>query len=256
MTKKVTTDRLVPAASRTVAILRLLGKSHTPLSLKEISSELDILPSTCLHILRVLVAESLVSLDPGPKRYQLGIGVLSLARNAIAKDPMISFLRSEVEALSLRFGLTAVATQIVDTRCISVAVSIPPNVFAISPDVGSRYPISMSVTGRCYAAFGNADPNKLYKDLVKRSWAKTPEMNSWMAEVDYAVKNGYAIDRENYILGVTIVGAPVFDSAGELTHVIALVAITQAAEKIGVDKLGRALVESAASAHSQSQASK
>lgn len=251
MSSPVNNNRLVPAATRTVAILRLLGKSHSPLSLKEISSELDIIPSTCLHILRVLVAESLVTLDASSKRYQLGIGVLSLARSAIAKDAMIGFIRGEVETLSARFGLTAVATRIIDSRCISVAVSIPPNVFAISPDVGARYPVSMSVTGRCYAAFGNVDRNKVYKDLVKRKWAKVPEFEEWSAEVDDTIRNGYAVDRENYILGVTLVGAPIFDSAGDMTHVLALVAISQAADQVGIDTIGRALVKSASNAHAE-----
>ena len=45
----------VPAVSRALAILRLLGKSETPMGVQEIARALELIPSTALHILRVLV---------------------------------------------------------------------------------------------------------------------------------------------------------------------------------------------------------
>ncbi|RYF82465.1 MAG: IclR family transcriptional regulator, partial [Comamonadaceae bacterium] len=47
--------RPVPAVSRALAILRLLGQHKEALTLKAISQELGMVTSTCLHILRVLV---------------------------------------------------------------------------------------------------------------------------------------------------------------------------------------------------------
>ena len=49
--------RPVPAVSRSIAILRLLGQVGQPLGVKAIADELALVPSTCLHILRVLVGE-------------------------------------------------------------------------------------------------------------------------------------------------------------------------------------------------------
>ena len=64
--------RQVPAVTRAVAILRLLGRSDEPLGVHAIARALALIPSTCLHILRVLVAEGLVAFDPGTKRYRVG----------------------------------------------------------------------------------------------------------------------------------------------------------------------------------------
>ena len=52
--------RAVPAVSRAIAILRLLGRTRAPMSGKAIAEALGLVPSTALHILRVLVAEELV----------------------------------------------------------------------------------------------------------------------------------------------------------------------------------------------------
>src|SRR6202045_1424231 len=70
-----------PAISRAAAVLRLLGKSDAPLGVHSIARELGLVPSTCLHVLRALVAEEFVSLDPDTKRYSLEAGVLTLARH-------------------------------------------------------------------------------------------------------------------------------------------------------------------------------
>ena len=53
-----------PAISRAAAVLRLLGKSDAPLGVQTIARELGLVPSTCLYVLRALVAEEFVSFDP------------------------------------------------------------------------------------------------------------------------------------------------------------------------------------------------
>ncbi|HEX9558762.1 MAG TPA: helix-turn-helix domain-containing protein, partial [Reyranella sp.] len=52
--------RPVPAVTRAVAILRLLGRNRAPMGVKSIAQALDLVPSTSLHILRALVVEQLV----------------------------------------------------------------------------------------------------------------------------------------------------------------------------------------------------
>ena len=79
--------RPVPAVARSIAILRLLGRTRQPMNVKSISDELQLVPSTCLHILRALAAERLVSVDPASKRYKLGAGILALARASWKPTP-------------------------------------------------------------------------------------------------------------------------------------------------------------------------
>jgi DNA-binding IclR family transcriptional regulator len=240
--EKKSAARIVPAASRTIAILRLLSRAPQPLSLREISSELGLIPSTCLHILRVLVEETLVSLDPSTKRYKLGFGVLSLARSVLARDMLIDFFRMEMETLANRFGVSTVATKLEGGRALTIAASVPQNVFAINTEVGMRFPVYMSGTGRLVAAFGDIDSSKMVKMLDKGQWARKPTPKAWLAEVEECKRRGYAVDREAYIAGVTVVAAPVFDSEGTLTHSLGAVSTTHTVERIGVDVLGKALI--------------
>ena len=57
-----------PAISRAAAVLRLLGRNDASLGVQTIARELGLVPSTCLYVLRALVAEELVAFDPDTKR--------------------------------------------------------------------------------------------------------------------------------------------------------------------------------------------
>src|SRR3546814_5449399 len=75
-----------PAISRAASLLRRLGKSNVPLSLQSIARELGLVPSTCLYVLRALVAEEFVAFDADTKRYSLEAGVLTLARDWLRRS--------------------------------------------------------------------------------------------------------------------------------------------------------------------------
>jgi len=246
--KEKSADKLVPAATRTIAILRLLAKSNEPLSLREISSELELVPSTCLHILRVLVDESMVMLDRSTKRYQIGLGVLSLARGVMSRDTTINFFRKEMELLANRLGVSTVTTRIEHGRAITVATSFPPGVFSINTEFGSRYPSYVGATGRCLAAFGH-NAREIFKQMSKGSWYSIPDQQTWLQEVSDCARLGYSVDRGYLNAGVTVVAAPVVTADGDVTHTLGAIAITETAEKIGIDSMGKALVEVARRAY-------
>ena len=89
--------RPVPAVSRSIAILRFLGNAKQGLGVKAIADELGLVPSTCLHILRVLVSEELVSVDPATKRYLLGSGMISLARSVLESSGFAQLVQPALE---------------------------------------------------------------------------------------------------------------------------------------------------------------
>src|ERR1700749_3054920 len=78
-----------PAISRAAAVLRMLGRSEAPLGVQAIARELGLVPSTCLYVLRALVAEELVAFEADTKRYSLDAGVLSLAQHWLRRDRFI-----------------------------------------------------------------------------------------------------------------------------------------------------------------------
>jgi DNA-binding IclR family transcriptional regulator len=89
--------RAVPAVTRAAATLRVLAQSDWPLRLPAIAKELDLVPSTCSHILRALAAEELGGFDEETKTWWLGAGLLSLSRKLLRGSGFATVVKDLLE---------------------------------------------------------------------------------------------------------------------------------------------------------------
>jgi DNA-binding IclR family transcriptional regulator len=218
--------RAVPAVTRAIAILRLLGRNRTPLGVKAIAQALDLVPSTCLHILRALVLEQLLKVDPATKRYSLGTGMLPLARAVLENSGFANLVQPELDRLSARYGVTAIGLEIVGLEhMIVVALSRAMAPVRLHVDVGSRFPALISATGRCVAAFGQHAWDEVEKRFRALRWHNAPNYEAWRKDIESVRRKGYSIDRGNYISGVVIVGVPVPTTQRIISHSIAAVGL-------------------------------
>lgn len=238
--------RAVPAVTRSLAILRLLARSREPMGVNAIARELAIVPSTGLHILRALVAEGLVAVDPATKRYVLDAGMLTLARSALRQDGFARLAQPELDALAARFSVTAIGVRVIGLKhMIVVAISKSEATFRLQVDVGSRFPALISATGRCLAAFGNHAASDVERAFKALRWDAAPNYRAWQAEVAQTKRAGFGIDKGNYIRGVTIVAAPVLGIEGWMTHAIVAVALSDQLPAAGAARIGTAFMASA-----------
>lgn len=193
-----------PAISRAAAVMRLLGKSDTPLGVQSIARELGLVPSTCLHVLRALVAEEFVSFDSDTKRYSLEAGVLTLARHWLRRNQFTDLAQSHLDRMAQTFGVTMLGVHIVGIdHIIVVAISQSGQNFQLSTQIGSRFPALISATGRCIAAFGDHSEAKLEAKFKTLRWDEPPSFEQWQAQVAQTRAQGFAVDESNYISGVT-----------------------------------------------------
>lgn len=231
-----------PAISRAAAVLRLLGKSDTPLGVQSIARELGLVPSTCLHVLRALVAEEFVSFDPDTKRYSLEAGVLTLARHWLRRNQFTDLAQPALDRIGQNFGVTMLGVHIVGLdHIIVVAVSQSDHNFQLSTQIGSRFPALISATGRCIAAFGEHSEAKLEAKFKTLRWDEPPTFDEWKAQVSQTRAQGFAVDAGNYISGVTVVAAPVWKARGKLSHALVAIGIGSALKRAGLPALQEAL---------------
>jgi DNA-binding IclR family transcriptional regulator len=221
------TIRAVPAVTRAAAILRLLGRNRAPMGVKAIAQALELVPSTALHILRALVVEELVRVDPLTKQYGLGAGLLVLARTALAGNDFPTLVQPHLDELSKRYGVTAIGLELPNLQhMIVVALSRAQTPVRLHVDVGSRFPALISATGRCVAAFTDQPRAEIEKRFRALRWHNAPSYEAWCREVETVHRQGFSIDRNDYIAGVTIVAVPVPTALGPISRSLASVGIT------------------------------
>ena len=239
-------DSKAPAISRAAAVLRLLGKSDAPLSLQGIASELGLVPSTCLYVLRALVAEELVAFDADTKRYSLDAGVLTLARQWLRRNKFTDLAQPVIDRIAAAFNVTMLGVQIVGLdHIIAVAVSQAGGNFQLTTQVGSRFPALISATGRCIAAFGGYPDTQIEARFQTLRWDNPPTFEVWRAQVAATRAQGFAVDDGDYIAGVTVVAAPVWKARGKPSHALVAIGIGEAVKRGGLDDLGGALMAGA-----------
>ena len=213
-----------PAISRAAAALRLMGRSDIPIGVHTIARELGMVPSTCLHVLRALVAEHLVGFDPDTKRYSLDAGVLTLARQWLRRNRFSDLAQPAIDRIGRDHAVTALGVRIVGIdHMIVVALSQSGPNFQLSTQIGSRFPALISATGRCVAAFGGHPEQEIEARFATLRWDDPPTLDVWKSQVEQTRLKGFALDEGNYISGVTVIAAPVWESGARLDH--ALVAI-------------------------------
>lgn len=236
-------DSKAPAIARAAAILRLLGKSDVPLGVNAIARELGLVPSTCLYVLRALAEEELVAFDADTKRYALDAGVLTLARGWLRRDRFVDVAQPVLDRLARERGLTMLGVRIGGLDHITVvAVAEGGANFRLSAQVGSRFPALISATGRCIAAFGGYPEAQIRARFDTLRWENAPAYPNWLAQVADTRAQGYAIDDGNYIAGVTVLGAPVWDESGKPGHALVAIGLGNAVKR---DEVAGALVAGA-----------
>lgn len=237
--------RRVPAVSRAVAILRLLGKSEAPLGVHSIANALDLVPSTCLHILRVLVDEELVSFDLATKRYALAGGILSIARGVLRRRSLNDVAQPLLDDLARRWGATAVCVEALGLEhIVVVAISRIEQALRVRVELGSRFPALISATGRCIAAFGGHAPDDVNRHFRALRWDNPPSVKTWREEVEATRGAGYAVDDGRYISGVAIVAAPA-PSPGGVKNVLVIIGVGEQLRRAGYAAVGESLRASA-----------
>ncbi|MFT4240839.1 MAG: IclR family transcriptional regulator [Acidovorax sp.] len=237
--------RPVPAVSRSIAILRLLGQVGQPLGVKAISDELALVPSTCLHILRVLVAEELVTWDPATKRYALGNGMISLARSVLDRSGFPQLIQPVLDRLAGRFGVTAMGVEVTKGAVVVLALSHSNQPFRVHTDVGSRFDTLVSATGRLVAAHSGESWTDLRKKFSKIKWDKAPRFDAWKKEVEQARLQGFSVDRDHFMAGLTVVAVPVFASSGRLAYTVVVVGLSSQLTSVATDLLAQEMMREA-----------
>ncbi|MBB5216506.1 IclR family transcriptional regulator [Parapusillimonas granuli] len=239
--------RPVPAVTRAVAILRLLGRTKEPMNVKSISDELGLVPSTCLHILRALTAEKLLSFDPASKRYRLGAGMLALARGVLETNHFAQLAQPILDDLARRWSVTAIGVEVVDlSQMVVTALSRSKLPFRLHVDVGSRFPGLISATGRLVAAFSQHSLKEIQAQFASLRWQQPLSFEDWWREVEASRAQGYSFDQGNYIAGITLIAVPVLDAQAHITHTIVVASIVNQLSEAETQDLIRELKTHAA----------
>lgn len=205
------------------------------------------MPSTCLHILRVLVSEDLVQVDAATKRYALSGGMIALARSVLGGSSFSQLMQPALDRIASRFSATAMGVEITARQgAVVLALSKSNQPFRLHTDVGSQFDELVSATGRLIAAYGQDNWTQLRKRFQAVSWDKAPSFERWRQEVEQARALGWSVDRDHFVVGLTVVAVPIFDNQRRMTHTLVAAGLSSQLQSSQVTQLAAAMQQEAA----------
>ncbi len=196
------------------------------LGLSEIGRALDLPKSSCHRLLSSLVAREVVDRDEAG-RYRPGLALLSLGIGAQRREPVVSAARPILEVEAERLGETVflVGRRHGHLRVLDKVEG--PGFLRAAPAVGDVVPSDVTAAGKLYAVFGSSHEPASHERAGEEG-----------AEV---ARQGYALNRDAWIDGLSVLGVPIWQSGGHgQRDLVAVLALAAASPRF--DQLGEATV--------------
>ncbi len=231
----------IQVIARAAAILRVLKKAQTGLSLGQIAEQVGLPRSTVQRITSALVEENLVISAPQGRGLILGPEFSSLAGSA--QYNIVEHCRLLLTELTQKTGET---TDLAVMRGIGmVFLDQVPGTHRLTTvsQVGEVFPLTTTANGKaCLAAFPNDEALKLAQNEWDRNGV-TVEVSRFLSELADVRETGLAYDLDEHSGGVSAIGFAFRDWVGDL-HAISVPVPSSRFEKQR-DLIERALRETA-----------
>lgn len=155
----------VPAATRTLRVLRFLAGQPDPVPLERIAREVGLPRSTAYHLLNAMIEEGFVVHLPDEHRYGLGTSAFEVGSGYTRQAPLQRIARRPVAALASDLALPTHFVVLHGRDVLYVLEERPPTRPPLVTDVGVRLPAHLTASGRAIlAALPSSQVRALYPD--------------------------------------------------------------------------------------------
>lgn len=217
----------VPAATRTLRVLRFLASQPDPVPLDSIARACDLPRSTAYHLLNAMIAEGFVVHLPEEHRYGLGVAAFEVGSGYSRQEPLQRIARRALALLADRVGQSAHLAVLHGRDVLYVVEERAPGRPPLVTDVGVRLPAHLTASGRALLArLPSTQVRALYSvpsDFVDRHGTGPRTLSALRSLLTETRQRGYATEDGEVTPGFASVAAAVFDHNG---HPVAGVAVT------------------------------
>ena len=234
---------------RALNILNAFDSDRQALTLAQLSETLSLPRATVLRLCSTLVKFSFLKQDPETKRYSLGIRLFELGSIVFNAFSLRSIASTHIAQLGNRLGTTIFLGVLDNDDLVYIDKrDDPTNPVRFTSEIGRRRPPYWGMVGPTIMAYlPDSEIERILEKrplapTAKKSFANKEEFLAWLRQIR---KQGYTIDQETAIDGISGVAAPVRDATGKVIAAIGIAFITSSKDSRGVKKLADEAVTTA-----------
>lgn len=208
----------IQVIDRVTTLLDAIAARPEPSSLKFLSAETHLHPSTAFRILKALTGHGLVERTVNGQ-YTLGVKLLHFGSRVHGKVDLLREAKPIMEWLRSQVGESVNLTVREGDEVVYVERAIPNRMMRVEQVIGSRAPLHVTAVGKLFLS---EDGEKACREYARRTGLPryTPntltQVTKLWAQIENAHKQGYALDNEEAEQGVACVGVPLHDPHGKM----------------------------------------
>ena len=212
----------IQSVDRALFLLETIAEAGGEASLTELANRTGLNISTCHHLLATLIQRGFAAKVPGRRLYALGGRILYLGHACLQVD-LPRRAQPYLEAINQATGETVHLAALQGDAVVTLAVREARH--AVRVDTGKigsmEAPHATSVGKAIMAWLPEDEIRRILTGGMKRFTDKTiTEFPALIESLRIVRRNGYAIDREEFLPGVICVGAAIRDQAGTVIGAI------------------------------------
>ncbi|NGO77714.1 IclR family transcriptional regulator [Streptomyces sp. YC504] len=194
--------REVKSAARTVELLEVLAaRGDRPARLRELAEELGVPRSSMYALLQTLIDRGWVRTDTTGSLYGIGIHALLTGTGYLDSDPRVRVVRPYLDEASEALGETIHLARLDGADVVYLATRESHEYLRTFSRVGRRLPAHAGALGK--ALLAEAVEQRLPRGELAQLTANThTSADALAAELAEVRARGYAIDREESVLGI------------------------------------------------------
>ncbi len=226
---------MVQSVERAINLLKILTNINKECSLSELSELSDLAPSTVHRLLLTLKKANFVSQDETSSHYYLGSALISMGIVASSYLDIRKKAYPILNDLALSTGEDAYMYMSDGNYGVMVQNVPGPHPLKIIGSALAHAPLHCGASRKVLLAYKDKAfiNNYLSKSLVKCADNTVTDPNILAEQLQTIRDNGYALSISEHLKDATGMGAPVFDSSGE---VIASIGVMGPSIRITEDK--------------------
>ena len=212
----------VRAVERALQILECFDDEHPERGISEIAQAVDLHKATAYRIVTTLVNYGYLEWAAEGQKYRLGLELTNLGFKVIRRMDLRHEALPYMKELVQEWDETCDLSIFDQGRVFYIEVLRGNHALTISAAVGQRLPVHCTASGKLFLAFlPEAELNAILNLPMDAYTDNTVTSRDELFDQLEKIRNqGYAVDYEEYELGICAVAAPIFNRRGNVIAAI------------------------------------
>ncbi|NNC56943.1 MAG: IclR family transcriptional regulator [Woeseiaceae bacterium] len=243
------TDKAPPqgaqAALRALRLLKLFTPEQPELQLAEVSGRAGLNKTTTHRLLQALHSESMLDRNASNGAYRLGPALMALGVQALSSNDLRLRARPLLKRLAEDSGETATLEVPIDDTMLILDEVTGSHFVGAAGNVGTRWPIHATSTGKALIAFDELGVDRLSEQLASLTSRTITNRRHLEDQIREIRRRGFAETVDELEDGFSGVAAVVRGGTGQVLGALSICGPTQRLSKVRRASLGATLCTAA-----------